>query len=66
MFNKNELISLLEEITTLLEFRGENTFKISAFRNAAFIIQNYKEDFEVLIKKNNSIALRESVKVCSL
>ncbi|NLH61754.1 MAG: DNA polymerase/3'-5' exonuclease PolX [Ignavibacteriales bacterium] len=58
MFNKNDLISLLEEITTLLEFRGENTFKISAFRNAAFIIQNYKEDFEVLIKKNKLDSLK--------
>lgn len=52
MFNKNGLISLLEEITTLLEFKGENSFKISAFRNAAFIIQNSKEDFETLIKED--------------
>jgi len=52
MFNKAELISLLEEITTMMEFKGENTFKISAFRNASFLIQNSRDDFEALIKEN--------------
>lgn len=30
--NKKEIIRLLEEIATYMELKGENSFKISAFR----------------------------------
>lgn len=32
--NKKEIIRLLEEIATYMELKGENSFKISAFRKA--------------------------------
>lgn len=32
--NKKEIIRLLEEIATYMELKGENSFKISAFRKS--------------------------------
>lgn len=37
--NKKEIIRLLEEIATYMELKGENSFKISAFRKAAQAIE---------------------------
>jgi DNA polymerase (family X) len=37
--NKKEVIRLLETISTYMELKGENTFKISAFRKAAAALE---------------------------
>ncbi len=37
--NKKEIIHLLEEIAIYMELKGENSFKISAFRKAAQAIE---------------------------
>lgn len=37
--NKKEIIRLLEEIATYMELKGENSFKIAAFRKAAQAIE---------------------------
>lgn len=42
---KDTLIDVLEEIVLLLELKGENPFKIRAYRNGAEVIRNFEEDF---------------------
>ncbi len=36
---KKDVIKLLEQIATYMELKGENTFKISAYRKAAQSLQ---------------------------
>ena len=43
---KKELASLLEEIGTLLELKGENPFKCNAYRNAARTIESLDQSLE--------------------
>ena len=50
MADKKEIINLLEEIADLLEFKGENKFKVSAFRNCANIIRRLDTPFEKIVK----------------
>ncbi|GGE42288.1 DNA polymerase/3'-5' exonuclease PolX [Pullulanibacillus camelliae] len=38
--NKKQVIKVLEEIATYLELKGENPFKISAYRKAALALEN--------------------------
>mgnify|MGYP005838408677 CR=1 FL=1 len=38
--NKKDVIKLLETIATFMELKGENPFKISAFRKAALALEN--------------------------
>ena len=56
MAEKKEIIDLLDEIADLLEFRSENPFKISAFRNGANTIRKINEDINELV---NSGKLKE-------
>ncbi|MCK9425837.1 MAG: DNA polymerase/3'-5' exonuclease PolX [Ignavibacteriaceae bacterium] len=56
MAEKKEIITLLDEIADLLEFRSENPFKISAFRNGANTIRKISEDINELV---NSGKLKE-------
>lgn len=51
MFNKKLLINLLEDIADLMEFKGENIFKVNAFRNGANVIRRSEADVETLIKE---------------
>ncbi len=50
MADKNEIIKILENIADLMEFKGENPFKISAFRNGANILRGSEENIEKLIE----------------
>ncbi|MDP3150123.1 MAG: DNA polymerase/3'-5' exonuclease PolX [Ignavibacteria bacterium] len=56
MAEKKEIINLLDEIADLLEFRSENPFKISAFRNGSNSIRKINEDINELV---NSGKLKE-------
>ncbi|WP_088042954.1 DNA polymerase/3'-5' exonuclease PolX [Bacillus sp. EAC] len=44
--HKKELIKLLEQIATYLELKGENAFKISAFRKAANALETDERSLE--------------------
>jgi len=46
---KKEIISLLEEMASLMEFLGENPFKINAFRNASNTIRRLEGNFEQML-----------------
>jgi DNA polymerase (family X) len=48
--NKGEIIQILEDIALLLEFQGENPFKVRAYHNAAHTLLNMEEDLEKVIK----------------
>lgn len=49
---KEEVCRILEEIADLLDLKGENPFKVRAYRNAARSLLNEEEDLEKLIKNN--------------
>jgi len=46
MTNKKEIIRLLETIATYMELKGENTFKVSAFRKAAQALEAHEAAVE--------------------
>jgi len=50
MAEKKEIILLLEQIADLLEFRNENPFKISAFRNGANTVRKLDGDINELVQ----------------
>lgn len=52
MSKKSEIIHLLDEISDLMEFAGENKFKVAAFRNGANSIRK-TDDIEEIIKEKN-------------
>jgi DNA polymerase (family 10) len=47
---KKEIIDLLENIADLLEYNGENPFKVNAFRNGANAIRQTGADIDAIIK----------------
>jgi DNA polymerase (family X) len=51
MIDKKEIIILLESIADLLEFRGENAFKVGAYRKGAAAIRKDNEDINLLLQK---------------
>ena len=42
---REDITDILEEIALLLELKGENPFKIRAYRNGADAITSYGDDF---------------------
>ncbi|ABX31222.1 PHP domain protein [Petrotoga mobilis SJ95] len=50
--DKKTVIDILDEISLLLELKGENPFKIRAYYNAARALETLDEDIEVLVKNN--------------
>lgn len=44
-----EIASMMEEIGTLLELKGENPFKIRAYQSGARALESLEEDLDVLI-----------------
>ena len=46
----SEIAKLLARTADLLEIKGENPFKVRAYRNAARIVENSSKDFEKLVK----------------
>ncbi len=45
-----EISKILSQTADMLEIKGENPFKIRAYRNVAKIIENSSKDFEKLVK----------------
>ncbi|NGX58573.1 MAG: DNA polymerase/3'-5' exonuclease PolX [Chlamydiae bacterium] len=50
--DKNEIIAILEDIATLMELKGENPFKVRAYRTAARNLENVEEDLESVAEEN--------------
>lgn len=50
--DKHEIAALLNEISVLLELKGENPFKVRAYINGAHALENLEEDLNVLVKEN--------------
>jgi len=48
--NKHDVIEVLEEISTLLEMKDENVFKIRAFANAARTLESDPRDLKALVE----------------
>lgn len=49
--DKKQIANMLEEMAFLLEFHGENTFKIRAFQNAARALAAASEPLEILLEE---------------
>lgn len=47
---RDDLVKALEEIALLLELKGENPFKIRAYRNGADIVRDFEDDILQLAK----------------
>jgi len=47
--NKQQIISIIDEIGTLLELKGENPFKVRAYHNAARSLETSSQDIATLI-----------------
>ncbi len=50
MEEKSKYTNALEQIADLLEFKGENPFKINAFRNAVNVLRSQTSDIQSIIK----------------
>jgi DNA polymerase (family 10) len=53
--NKDEVVELLEEIAELLELKGENPFKVRAYRNAARSLLNLEKEINDVVKNGTLI-----------
>lgn len=51
MVEKKEIINLLEKIADLMEYTGENYFKINAFRNGANVLRCSEDDVVQAVKE---------------
>lgn len=51
MTDRKEIINLLYNIADLLEFKGENPFKVNAFRNGANVIRQLGDKFDLYLKE---------------
>jgi DNA polymerase (family 10) len=51
MADRREIINLLYNIADLLEFKGENPFKVNAFRNGANVIRKLGDQFDIYLKE---------------
>ncbi len=56
--DRNEVGSVLEEISLLLELKGENPFKIRAYGNAARALDELDEDFGDLIENGKLTSIK--------
>jgi DNA polymerase (family 10) len=50
MPDKKEIIRLLFDMADMMEFNGENKFKVAAFRNGANTLRSVEKDLDELIK----------------
>ena len=51
MLTNSEIAKMLSQTADLLEIKGENPFKVRAYRNAARLIENSSKDFNKLVKE---------------
>lgn len=49
--DKRTVATILDEIGTFLELKGENTFKIRAYQNAARLLLSLDEDLDTLVRE---------------
>ena len=50
-----DIAALFEEIADLLEIRGENPFRIRAYRNAARTVGEYGRDLKTLLDRGEAL-----------
>lgn len=50
--NREEMVEILERIALLLELKGENPFKVRAYRQGAEVVLSMEEDVMVLAKND--------------
>jgi DNA polymerase (family 10) len=48
----DEIAEMLETLANLLEFQGENPFKLNAYRRAARVLRDQTEDVATLVREN--------------
>ena len=48
----DEVAGMLETLANLLEFQGENPFKLAAYRKAARVVRDLTEDVATLVREN--------------
>jgi DNA polymerase (family X) len=53
MIEKKEIINLLNDIADMLEFKGENSFKVNAYRMGAVAIRKIDEDINEIIRRKD-------------
>ena len=51
MPDKKDTITLLENIADIMDFRGENKFKVGAYRNGAISIRRFEGDFAKAVEQ---------------
>ena len=51
MVTNAQIAQMLSQTADLLEIKGENPFKVRAYRNAARLVENSSKDFNKLVKK---------------
>ena len=51
MITNAEIAKMLSQTADLLEIKGENPFKVRAYKNAAKLIENSSKDFDKLVKE---------------
>ncbi len=51
MVTNSQIAQMLSQTADLLEIKGENPFKVRAYRNAARIVENSSKDFNKLVKE---------------
>ena len=56
--SRETLIDALEQIATLLDLKGENPFKIRAYRTGAETVRTYPEDFLQLARNNTLTGIK--------
>ena len=59
------LADVLENIALLLELKGDNPFKIRAYRQGAETVRNFDGEIVELARKTSSTASRESATHCA-
>ncbi len=50
VLNNKEVSSILQEVSLLLDLKGESPFKVKAYSNAARSIELLEEDLETIIQ----------------
>lgn len=53
LMNKDQIVRILEEIADLLELKGENPFKVRAYRNAARSLLNMEKDIRDAVSEQS-------------
>ncbi len=51
MLSKKDIIKLLEEIAGMLEYKGENKFKVQAYRAGAASLKKVDGDFDEIVRR---------------